>query len=390
MSIEPAISMQDRANAELDAYAAQLEALIEARPPQMLRDRLKAGAWIYGAGEYGRQLHAALKEDGYPVLGFVDRRGGPGFARLEGLPVRAPDEVTASDAQGHVLVGAVLNPVAGPDSVAPFAAGLPFVDFLAGADLPDALGDRARTFWQGKRAFLLDHVDDMRSAFGKLADSESLEAAMGLLRYRVTGRGEAHPASNEETMYLPPEFGGFDRPITFVDGGAFIGDTCAYMLEHGVEIDRYVAFEPDETNLKRLTAFAARAGMREANLMPCGLSDALRDISFAGAKGPSSRIAADSPCVAEATTTIRCVALDEMLPGLVPDFVKLDIEGAEMAALAGMRRMLERARPRLAVCLYHRPQDLWEIPSFVAEIYGRVHIRQHGPCGWDTVLYALL
>jgi FkbM family methyltransferase len=389
VSIEPAISMQDRADAALDAYASELETLAAGRPPSLLRDKLKLGGWIYGAGEYGRQLHAALVEDGYPVLGFVDRRGGPGFDRLEGLPVRAPEELTAADAEGHVLVGAVLNPQAGPDCLEPFARSLPFADVLAGADLPDALGNRARTFWQGPRAFLLDHVEDMKRAFGKLADGESLEAAMGLLRYRVTGRADVHPPSDEATMYLPPEFGGFDAPITFVDGGAFIGDTCAYMLAHGVEIDRYVAFEPDETNLKRLTAFAAKARIREASLMPCGLSDALRELSFAGAKGPSSRIAADSPCVAEATTTIRCVALDEMLPGLNPDFIKLDIEGAEMAALAGMRKTLERARPRLAVCLYHRPQDLWEIPALVAEIYGRVHIRQHGPCGWDTVLYAL-
>lgn len=389
MSIEPAISMQDRAAAALDTFATDLTALIEARPPRRLRERLHLGCWIYGAGEYGRQLHAALVEDAYPVLGFVDRRGGPGFDRLEGLPVRAPDEMTAAAAEGHVLVGAVLNPSAGPDSVEPFARSLPFADFLAGADLPDALGDRARTFWQGKRAFLLDHIDDMGAAFARLADGESLDAAMGLLRYRVTGRADRHPASNEETMYLPPEFGGFDGPITFVDGGAFIGDTCAYMLDHGVEIGRYIAFEPDETNLKRLTAFAARAPIREANLVPCGLSDSLRELSFAGAKGPSSRIAADSPCTAEATTTIRCVALDEIMPGLAPDFIKLDIEGAEMAALAGMRRTLERARPRMAVCLYHRPQDLWEIPAFLASIYGRVHIRQHGPCGWDTVAYAL-
>lgn len=387
MNAQIPLTMEARAQAALDAFAADLAAMIAARPPEAIRRELTAGCWIYGAGEYGQQLRGALTAGGYPVLGFIDRRGGPGFDSLMDLPVRHPDEITGDLAQGRTLVAAVLNPTSGPDSVLPFASSLPFAAIAMGADLPDALGDVAKTFWQGSRAYFLAHIEELKAVCGRLADQQSLDTVLGILRYRVTGQKAVHPVFDEE-MYLPREFPLFDGPITFVDGGAFIGDTCAYVMDRGVEIGRYIAFEPDDTNLKRLIAFADKAAIGEATIVPCGLADRLVDLSFAGAKGPSSRITADSPAAAVSTTTIRCVALDDMLPGVRPDFIKLDIEGAEIAALNGMSKTLERARPRLAICLYHRPQDIWEIPEFVSRIYDKLYIRQHGECGWDTVLYA--
>jgi hypothetical protein len=54
-----------------------------------------------------------------------------------------------------------------------------------------------------------------------------------------------------------------------------------------------------------------------------------------------------------------------------------------------MVRALERARPRLAISIYHRPEDLWVIPEWVGRRYDRLYVRQHGAHGFDTVLYAL-
>jgi FkbM family methyltransferase len=373
----------------IDAFAGDLTAMIAARPPEAIRRDLAAGCWIYGGGEYGQQLCAALLDAGYPVLGFIDRRAGAGMDTLLDLPVRHPDDFTAGDAEGKTFVGGVINPLAGPAEIRPFATSLPFGAICLGADLPDALGDEAATFWQGSRAFLLDNIERMKTACALLADQESVDVVVGLQRYRVTGDNAGYPPVDADNMYLPRAFGGFHKAITFVDGGAFIGDSCAFLIDHGVEIDRYVAFEPEGINLKRLTAWAATAPIRETNIVPCGLSDTLRDLTFAGAKGPSSRLVENAPAAAQATTTIRCVAFDDVMPGIEPDFIKLDIEGAEMSALKGMQKTLARARPRLAVCLYHRPQDVWEIPTFVSQFYGRLYIRQHGAFGWDTVLYAL-
>jgi hypothetical protein len=71
--------------------------------------------------------------------------------------------------------------------------------------------------------------------------------------------------------------------------------------------------------------------------------------------------------------------------------VKLDIEGAEHSALEGMKQTLRRSRPRLALAIYHKPNDLWELPLYVHELLpdSKLYVRQHGFSGFDTVLYAL-
>lgn len=47
------------------------------------------------------------------------------------------------------------------------------------------------------------------------------------------------------------------------------------------------------------------------------------------------------------------------------DLIKIDIEGSEAAALKGMSESIRRFRPQLAISVYHRPEDLWELPDFV-------------------------
>ncbi len=51
------------------------------------------------------------------------------------------------------------------------------------------------------------------------------------------------------------------------------------------------------------------------------------------------------------------------------DFLKMDIEGAEVCALLGARKVLERSVSRCAICSYHRQYDEKYI-SFILESYG--------------------
>jgi hypothetical protein len=69
----------------------------------------------------------------------------------------------------------------------------------------------------------------------------------------------------------------------------------------------------------------------------------------------------------------------------------MDIEGAEGQALTGGREIIARHHPLIAVCLYHAPQHLWEIP-FLIESWGlgySFYIRSHLFNGFDVVLYAV-
>ena len=80
-----------------------------------------------------------------------------------------------------------------------------------------------------------------------------------------------------------------------------------------------------------------------------------------------------------------------MLPGHHVDFIKLDVEGAEIAALRGGAELILRSRPILAVSLYHRPEDVWEIPELLMDMctHYRFYLRQHLFNSFESVLYAI-
>ena len=72
------------------------------------------------------------------------------------------------------------------------------------------------------------------------------------------------------------------------------------------------------------------------------------------------------------------------------DFIKMDIEGSEMGALHGAENVIRKYRPRMALSVYHRIEDFWEIPRFINglglgyEFYlGHYTINKE-----ETVLYA--
>ena len=72
--------------------------------------------------------------------------------------------------------------------------------------------------------------------------------------------------------------------------------------------------------------------------------------------------------------------------------IKLDVEGAEAAALRGAARVIREHRPKLQVCLYHKALDCVELPLQVMDLAGegyRFFVGHHGSAETDTVLYAV-
>lgn len=71
-------------------------------------------------------------------------------------------------------------------------------------------------------------------------------------------------------------------------------------------------------------------------------------------------------------------------------FIKMDIEGSEMEALKGCENIIRKYRPKLAICLYHKLEDPWEIPRIILEYNPeyKIYVRHYSFDMLDTVLYA--
>ncbi len=106
---------------------------------------------------------------------------------------------------------------------------------------------------------------------------------------------------------------------------------------------------------------------------------------FAAGTGESSALGAGG------SIDVAVCALDAIIGASSPTELKLDIEGAEPDALDGARALILRAKPRLAICAYHRCEHLWSIADWIGALNAgySLHLRAHAHSGFDAVAYGL-
>jgi FkbM family methyltransferase len=110
--------------------------------------------------------------------------------------------------------------------------------------------------------------------------------------------------------------------------------------------------------------------------------------------GPGSRVAADPGGQFLPDGQTETITIDETLEALDLDrvnFIKMDIEGAELEALKGAEASIRRHRPKLAISLYHRPEDFTEIPRYIdsLDLGYRFYLEHHTLYANETVLFAV-
>ena len=72
------------------------------------------------------------------------------------------------------------------------------------------------------------------------------------------------------------------------------------------------------------------------------------------------------------------------------DYIKMDIEGAEIDALNGATESIKKFKPKLAISAYHKGSHLWEIPELILKINPnyKIYFEQHLPFECDAIVYA--
>ncbi|MBF0440428.1 MAG: FkbM family methyltransferase [Oligoflexales bacterium] len=197
---------------------------------------------------------------------------------------------------------------------------------------------------------------------------------------------------NSPQQYFTDEIFNLSDSEVFVDAGAFDGDTLQEFLKiKGNRFSKIIAFEPEKENYLKLESFVENQPVEIRNkisLHNAGISDVggVSVISFESVNASFEK----DPIGSAPSREVRLVSLDSHIGEEKVTFIKMDIEGSELKALRGASSIIRKHRPKLAICVYHRMEHLWEIPMYIKSLVPeyRIHIRHHSPQEFETVCYA--
>nr|WP_203544798.1 FkbM family methyltransferase [Desulfovibrio sp. JC010] len=176
-----------------------------------------------------------------------------------------------------------------------------------------------------------------------------------------------------------------------LDCGAAFGDVSLQFAEKIGESGHVYCYEPYhlflkvyEQNMLMNPELAARTTLIDKGVWHVDGET----LSFTEEAG-NSRIDEGSHSSFKITTTTIDETASKLNLSRV-DFIKMDIEGAELNALRGAVNTLKEFRPKLAISLYHNPEDFYTIPFFLNSLYlgYEFSINHHDTNEWETVLYA--
>jgi FkbM family methyltransferase len=88
---------------------------------------------------------------------------------------------------------------------------------------------------------------------------------------------------------------------------------------------------------------------------------------------------------------IEVDSIDHVLGDKKATFIKMDIEGSELDGLKGAKNQIMQNKPRLAICLYHKQNDIFEIPLYIHELRNdyKFYVRPHSSMPTELVLYCI-
>jgi len=212
------------------------------------------------------------------------------------------------------------------------------------------------------------------------------------------------PQSPADEQYFPKDIGTDTDIERLVLCGSDTHDLnrLASQLKHPLE--SLLIFEADPYLFAELSnAYSAAEQTnkpfplsRACTLSPCAVSSTTRIQRFASANHPSFqrtvKTGFGSRLCNNGHDSVQTVSLDQAIQGIEPDYICMDIEGEELDALSGARRIISSSRTNLAISVYHKASHIWEIPLLIHSINKNIdfYIRNYTGFSSETIVYAFI
>lgn len=243
-------------------------------------------------------------------------------------------------------------------------------------------------YWQNLIGEMIKNKEKIFQCFKLFLDLKSKKTFLGLLKYRLfLDRKYLNEILElQEKEYFDKNIMNLNTNEIFVDGGAYDADTVKKFLKITKrKFTKIYAFEPDASLFKKLRQFVEESTDKRIKIFRCGLGKKEEILKFTNDATLGSRINDNGKVV------IKIKPLDKVLNDRRVTFIKYDIEGSEYEALLGTKNIIERYRPKLAMCVYHLTADFWRIPLLIGHFNAeyKFYLRHYSPFLYDTICYAV-
>lgn len=338
-----------------------------------LKDMEGRKLYIWGAGYKGKEViekHASK----WDIVGFVDNDAS--LKEFAGYTVYHPEDLK-EDGDTYCILISPVHPEETAEQV-------------------HEMGIRRyySYFWMNRKEWALllqKNMDEekIESVKAILADEKSRLTMDRIAEKRRSCALDYTDIKEIGSEYFGHDFFMYSEDEVLIDAGGYDGDTIedfAAFTENRYK--RIYSFEPDKNTGELLKAKLYKYGDK-VRFYPYGLWSETTTLPFCNDNQlDSSHIVNDDT----ASSRIQCVKLDDIIKNEVVTFIKMDIEGAEIPALYGAKNIILKDMPKLAICIYHKPEDLWEIPlliqSWVPDY--KFYVRHYGERFYGTILFATI
>ena len=211
-----------------------------------------------------------------------------------------------------------------------------------------------------KYQYFMDHLQEFYEVYESLIDEESRKTFYGYWLGAISGQFKEYYFTNG-SHYLTAGFIP-ERGAVAIDGGVCDGSNAAMFTELGWEV---YGFELDKSNFERTKDLAQSKGFTLEN---AGLGSYEHETKYTvipGGNGGANRV---DPAGSENAKIITLDSYVRKKNISHVDFIKLDVEGAELDVLIGARTTIARFKPILAISAYHKSEDFFVLMNCIKSI----------------------
>lgn len=335
--------------------------------------------FVFGASDAGKKLVRTLIDKGIEVLGIWDNNVQKQGKKIEGISIISYEELKkAKNINLWIGCGYAMQEEARIDSLDNIKA------YRVGQTK-----EELKRAWRLDEFYFPTYAAKAQKINNLFADDYSRKVNNALVKlitqYDITAIDEFVTA--EEHYFVKEVIDGLsDKKPVCVDCGAFTGEMPIAMRKMGINYKKCYCFEMDPNNCNKLELNMNATGMNKKVIIEnSGIGEINGHLYF-------ESIGANSRIVDYKTPNrIQTIKIDTYFQDIHIDYIKMDIEGAELGALRGGISVIQRDRPILAISVYHSLQDRTDILEYLHDnlMDYQFYLRQHAIWDSETVLYGI-